>query len=93
MKNSLSILTNVFSGPRDEVEELLVQRQTGACPAPTDTVHGDQDGVARELFERINDYDRVRVKFESEKPNNFRFIDEISIGGSITKLMYKLLAA
>ena len=93
MKNSLSKLTNVFSRPRDEVEELFVERQTGACPAPTDTVHGDQDGVARELFERINDYDRVRFKFESGKPINFRVIDEISIGGSITQLKNKPLAA
>ena len=68
-----------------------MERQTGACPAPTDTVHGDQDGVARELFERINDYDRVRFKFECGKPNNFRFIDEISIGGSITQLMTKCI--
>ena len=69
-----------------------MQRQTGACPAPTDTVHGDQDGVARELFERINDYDRDRFKSESRKPNYLRVIDEISIRGNITKLVYKLLA-
>ena len=56
-----------MNGPWNEVEELLVDRQAGPRPAPAGTVQGDQDGVARELFERSNDYERVRFKILMRK--------------------------
>ena len=68
-----------------------MERQTGACPAPTDTVQGDQDGVARELFERSNDYEKARLKFECRKIINFRIHDKISVKGSITHLMGRFI--
>ena len=51
-----------MDGPGDKVQELLVEREAGPCPAPADTVQADQGGVAREPVERSNDYERVRLK-------------------------------
>ena len=61
-KPGLDNLTDVMNGPGDEVEQLLVNRQAGPRPAPAGAVEGDQDGVAREPFERSKDYERVRFK-------------------------------
>ena len=51
-----------MNGPGDEVEQPLVDQQAGPRPAPAGAVQGDQDGVARKLFERGKDYERVRFK-------------------------------
>ena len=68
-----------MDGPGDEVQELLVEREAGPCPAPADTVQADQGGVAREPVERSNDYERVKLKYECKKLNNFRICDKISV--------------
>ena len=61
-KTSLDNLTDVMNGPGDEGEQPLVDQQAGPSPAPAGAVQGDQDGVARKLFELGKDYERVRFK-------------------------------
>ena len=61
-KTRLDNLTDVVNGPGDEVEQLLVDQQAGPRPAPAGAVQGDKDSVARKLFERSKDYERVRFK-------------------------------
>ena len=51
-----------MNGPGDEVEQPLVDQQAGPRPAPAGAVQGDEDSVARKLFERSKHYERVRFK-------------------------------
>ena len=61
-KTSLDNLTDAMNGPGDEVEQPLVDQQAGPRPAPAGAVQGDEDSVARKLFERSKHYERVRFK-------------------------------
>ena len=80
-----------MDGPGDEVQEPLVEREAGPCPAPADTVQADQGGVAREPVERSNDYKRIKLKYECKKLINFRIRDKISVKGNITQLMRRVI--